>query len=100
MTRKYECFEQRIACETVSAVNTGMRAFTAGIEVGEGSLGVFVNIDSAHEVVLTWENRNRFLSKVESLVEEIAVYHRKAFFEEIAVLVAYVEIEIGRVLLA
>ena len=100
MTREYERFEQRVACETVSAVNTGMRAFTAGIEVRKRGLGVFVNVDAAHEIVLTREYRHRLFCEVEALIEQVLVYHREALFEEVAVLVAYVEVEVGRILLA
>ena len=38
MTRKYECFEQRIACETVSSVNTFRRTYASLI--GEAGINV------------------------------------------------------------
>ena len=77
-----------------------MRALAAGIEIRKAGLGIIVNIDAAHKVVLTREYGHRLLGKVVALLEEVLVYHGEAIFQELAVLIAYVEIEVCRILLA
>ena len=46
--------------------------------------------------MLAWVYRYRLLCHIIALFKQVLVYHREAFLEEFAVLVAYIKVEIGR----
>ena len=72
-----QAFKQGIGCETVSAVNTGFRTFTAAVKSLDVCTRIEIGFDAAHQIVLRRMHRDHIMRHVDTAAFAFAVYSRK-----------------------
>ena len=90
---KHQCFKQRIAGKAVLSVNSGVRALSDGVETGDIGSCFGVDIDAAHQIMLSGVDGNPVLGHINALFKTFFVNHGESLADKIGILMCDVEIE-------